>query len=50
MRTLYDHFQLAPELGSLIDPTTLKPDAFTASFEELLPILKMALKEKLTKT
>ena len=43
MKMLYEHFQLAPELGSLLDPTTLKADAFTASFEELQPVLKMAL-------
>jgi hypothetical protein len=44
MRELYDHFQLAPELGSLLDPSTIKPDAFTASFEELEPVLQKALK------
>ena len=37
MKMLYEHFQLAPELGSLFDPTTIK-DAFTASFEELQPV------------
>ena len=46
MRVLYDHFQLAPELGSLLDPTTIKSDAFTASFEELQPILKRALENE----
>ncbi len=40
---LYDLFQQAPELGSLIDPSTIKPDAFTAGFDELLPVLKKAL-------
>ncbi len=44
MSMLYDHFQLAPELGSLLDPTTIKADAFTASFEELQPVLKNALR------
>jgi hypothetical protein len=44
MSMLYDHFQLAPELGSLLDPTTIKADAFTASFEELQPVLVNALK------
>lgn len=43
MRALYRHFQLAPELGSLIDPSTIKADAFTASFEQLQPVLAKAL-------
>ncbi len=43
---LYDHFQLAPELGSLLDPSTIKADAFTASFEELQPVLLKALEEE----
>jgi hypothetical protein len=47
MSMLYDHFQLAPELGSLLDPTTIKADAFTASFEELLPVLNLALGNEL---
>lgn len=46
MQVLYEHFQLAPELGSLLDPTTIKADAFTASFEELQPILKRALENE----
>lgn len=46
MRALYDHFQLAPELGSLLDPTTIKSDAFTASFEDLQPVLKKALENE----
>lgn len=46
MRALYDHFQLAPELGSLLDPSTIKPDAFTASFEDLQPVLKKALENE----
>ena len=46
MRELYNHFQLAPELGSLLDPSTIKPDAFTASFEELEPVLKKALENE----
>jgi len=46
MRELYNHFQLAPELGSLLDPTTIKADAFTASFEELQPVLKKALESE----
>lgn len=46
MQMLYNHFQLAPELGSLLDPTTIKADAFTASFEELQPVLKKALENE----
>jgi len=46
MKMLYEHFQLAPELGSLLDPTTIKADAFTASFEELQPVLKKALQNE----
>jgi hypothetical protein len=46
MRALFDHFQLAPELGSLLDPTTIKADAFTSSFEELQPVLKRALENE----
>ncbi|AEE54503.1 Eco57I restriction-modification methylase domain-containing protein [Haliscomenobacter hydrossis] len=46
MRTLYQHFQLAPELGSLLDPTTIKPDAFTASFQDLKPVLEKALENE----
>ncbi|MBL7764604.1 MAG: N-6 DNA methylase [Chitinophagaceae bacterium] len=46
MKMLYDHFQLAPELGSLLDPTTIKADAFTANFEELQPVLKRALENE----
>lgn len=46
MRALYDHFQLAPELGSLLDPTTIKADAFTASFDQLQPVLKKALENE----
>ena len=46
MKELYDHFQLAPELGSLLDPSSIKADAFTASFEELRPVLLKALAEE----
>jgi hypothetical protein len=47
MKDLYHHFQLAPELGSLLDPTTLKGDPlFTASFDELQPVLKQALENE----
>jgi hypothetical protein len=40
---MYDLFQQAPELGSLIDPTTIEKDAFTSDFEELQPFLEAAL-------
>lgn len=43
MAMLYDHFQLAPELGSLLDPTTIEADLHTASFDQLHPVLKQAL-------
>lgn len=46
IRMLYNHFQLAPELGSLLDPTTIKADVFTASFEELQPVLKRVLESE----
>ncbi len=46
MKMLYRHFQLAPELGSLLDPTTIKADMYTASFEELQPVLKKALESE----
>jgi hypothetical protein len=46
MKVLYEHFQLAPELGSLLDPTTIKADIYTASFEELQPVLKKALENE----
>ncbi|MDI1316898.1 hypothetical protein [Flavobacterium sp.] len=47
MRALYNHFQLAPELGSLLDPSSIKSDTFTASFEELQPVLQKALENEL---
>jgi hypothetical protein len=46
MRELYNHFQLAPELGSLIDPTTIKANLETASFHELQPVLTKALENE----
>lgn len=49
MRMLYDHFQLAPELGSLLDPSTIKADAFTAGFNELQPYLTQALANEVDK-
>jgi len=46
MRMLYDHFQMAPELGSLLDPSTIISDAFTAGFNELQPYLIHALENE----
>ena len=46
MKMLYEHFQLAPELGSLLNPSTIKADAFTASFDQLQPVLKKALENE----
>ncbi|MGR3303751.1 MAG: N-6 DNA methylase, partial [Candidatus Scalindua sp.] len=43
---MYDLFQQAPELGSLIDPASIEKDAFTADFEELQPFLEAALAEE----
>ena len=40
---LYELFRKAPELGSLIDPKALKSDLFEADFEELQPLLEVAL-------
>jgi hypothetical protein len=49
MKVLYEHFQLAPELGSLVDPSTIKADAFTASFQELQPALSKVLEVEIDK-
>jgi hypothetical protein len=46
MKMLYEHFQLAPDLGSLLDPTTIKSDIYTASFQDLQPVLKKALENE----
>lgn len=43
---LYDLFQQAPELGSLIDPTAQPADVLTASFEELRPVLEAAITQE----
>lgn len=47
MATLYDHFQLAPELGSLLSPTLIQSDAFTANFTEVSSYLSKALKSEI---
>ncbi len=46
MRKLYEHFQLAPELGSLLEPSSIESDAFTASFKDLQPVLIKALENE----
>jgi hypothetical protein len=48
MKMLYEHFQLAPELGSLLDPSSIIIDdpLFTANFEQLQPVLKKALENE----
>ena len=43
MERLYDLFEQAPELGSLIDPQALEGDLLTANFSELQPLLQQAL-------
>ena len=43
MGVLYDTFQDAPLLGSLIDPTSVSEDMLTAGFSELQPSLERAL-------
>ena len=43
MGLLYDTFQDAPLLGSLIDPTSVSEDLLTAGFSELQPSLERAL-------
>jgi N-6 DNA Methylase len=45
MDRLYDLFQLAPDLGSLIDPRREKGDLYGASYAELQPLLAKALAE-----
>lgn len=43
MDRLYDIFQQAPTLGSLIDPKREKGDLFVAGFQQLRPMLEHAL-------
>jgi hypothetical protein len=43
LERMYDLFQQAPELGSLIDPTIIEKDMYTSDFEELQPFLEAAL-------
>ena len=46
MDRLYDLFQQAPHLGSLIDPRREKGDLFEAGYAELQPLLVKALAKK----
>jgi hypothetical protein len=46
MIELYNHFQLAPELGSLLNPSNIQAKLEVASFEELQPVLKKALENE----
>ncbi len=46
MRRLYEIFQDAPTLGSLIDPSAPKNRLDTATFEDLEPLLKEVLNEE----
>jgi hypothetical protein len=46
MERLYDLFEQAPELGSLIDPKALKSDLFVADFAQLQPLLEKALEHE----
>jgi hypothetical protein len=43
MDKLYDLFQQAPHLGSLIEPTGTISELFSAGYSELLPLLSKAL-------
>ena len=49
MGRLYDLFQKAPTLGSLIDPRTVADDLFTLGFDALKGTLDRALKKTETK-
>lgn len=46
MRELYRIFQDAPTLGSLIDPSKLKQNLFTADYKEFAELLERALKNE----
>jgi len=43
LEQLHETFQLAPELGSLIDPGAQASDLFTAGFDQLQPLLDTVL-------
>jgi len=46
MGRLYDLFEQAPVLGSLIDPKALKSNLFVANFAQLQPLLQKALERE----
>lgn len=46
MGALYDLFQKAPVLGSLIDPRKDKATNYASSFQELQPLLELALADE----
>ncbi|HCU36042.1 MAG TPA: hypothetical protein DGT21_11535, partial [Armatimonadetes bacterium] len=47
MQRLHDLFQMAPDLGSLIDPAAVsQPNLVTAGFDELQPLLGRALERE----
>ena len=46
MERLYQLFEQAPELGSLIDPKALEGDMLVADFAELRPLLAQALERE----
>ena len=46
MEQMFDLFQKAPDLGSLINPNTLGGDLITAGFHELQPLLQQALQSE----
>ena len=48
LSALYDLFAQAPELGSLLDPSTLKANLFQAGFESVRELLTAVLKQQRT--
>jgi hypothetical protein len=48
LTALYDLFQKAPELGSLIDPHALEEDLFQADFASVAPLFARALESEAT--
>ena len=46
MKVLYDLFQLAPVLGSLIDPKRVGGNLFIAEFEKVQPLLESAVRSE----
>ena len=50
MDRLYDLFQQAPHLGSLIDPRREAGDIFVASFADLQPLLSIAMASEAVKS